>query len=196
MPTVTKATSRKRGIAKVTKAAQKTPLPGDQVTEQVPSEGPIKRGTPAHLKVPQFDPKASAKQDADENREKFSKLCREIGARLVEERKRFTRPKLAKLVGLTPSELWRCEQGRARAHEVEKIQVVLAQIDSGELTPPERPKPFGGKTGGASKAKLKEACERARHALSEVPVSGKVTTAQFRAAIGTALDALDQALKN
>lgn len=182
MPTVSKATSRKRGAAKTVRAAQRTPLPGDQVTETVTAKKAKKATQPKPLTL-----------DAEENREKFSKLCQEIGARLVEERKRFGRAKLAELVGITPSQIWRCEapQSRGRPHEIEKIQAVFARIDSGELVPPEKPKPFGGKTGGASKAKLKDTLDQIEHVLTSVPAKSNVT--QLRAAVSAALELIEKA---
>src|SRR5690554_5952936 len=142
MPTVTKATSRKRGIAKVTKAAQKTPLPGDR--------GPIKRGTPAHLKVPQFDPKASAKQDAQDAKKDAKpvteheskvddKTKREIGVKMVEYRKAYTRGLLATESGLTPSVIWRIEQGRIKTQEeFEATHALFRRIEAGEIEKPQR----------------------------------------------------------
>ena len=197
MPTVTKATSRKRGIAKITKAAQKTPLPGDQVTEQVPSEGPIKRGTPAHLKVKQFDPKASAKQDAQAKSEPSkvdSKVAKAIGERVLALRKEYTRGVVAAAAGTTPSVVWRWEQGRPKVDELPAIEALFAKVDAGEIEKPQR-KAFGKVQGGPTKADLVSTIEQVRHILSDVPATG-LKVGQAREAISTCLDLIEKTMSS
>jgi len=67
--------------------------------------------------------------------------------------------------------------------------VALAQIDSGARLPPEKPKPFGGKTGGASNAKT--TLDEIEHLLSSVPVKSSAT--QLRAAVNQALELIEKA---
>lgn len=229
MPTVPKATSRKRGQAKTVRAAQKTPLPGDQVTETIDARAETTdnlgsmslselrqyavaqgwstgtKGTKAELLKllranPDGPPKSAKKAQPPADEPKVDpKQVKALCERVTEARKAFGRAKLAEIVGITPSQLWRCEaaQSRPRPDEVPLLVSALERIDSGELVPPEKPKPFGGanQQGGATKAALKSTLDEVQHILSEAPATG-AKVAQLRATINNALDVIERATKS
>lgn len=230
MPTVSKSTSRKRGAAKTIRAAQKTPLPGDAVTETIDARAETTdnlgsmsltelrqyavaqgwstgtKGTKAELLKllranPDGPPKSAKKaqptNNAAESKPSASvdpKRAREIGARMVELRKQYTRGVLADAAGTTPSIIWRWEQGRPKPTELHEVDALFAKIDAGEVTKPER-KVFGQVQGGPTKADLVSTIESVRHVLSDVPATG-LKVGQAREAISTCLDLIEKTMSS
>ncbi|SEE90893.1 hypothetical protein [Jiangella alba] len=118
-----KPTPRKRAAKKTTakKAtpAKKAPAKATSVRKTSPAK-PTKATGPQRVQAP----------DA---------VAQDISRRLLAARAAgIPRPVLAQECGYTQSVVWRGEQGRALASEVEAFTRMLDRIDAGKITPPER----------------------------------------------------------
>lgn len=117
---------------------------------------------------------ASDKYATDAQRETLSKgvlAARQAG---------FSRTQLQELTELTPAQLWRIEQGNAHKHEVDQVEVALAQIESGDVQPPAR------------KGKIGKAQAKINAALSILlSANEKLTKAQLVDVVSQAVEALN-----